>query len=483
MKFGFKIALFICVTILFQFIVGCGTAHLRYTPNDSLYLKPKNNFNVEVRVIDNLPSEDKLGPYATLPDTLSTLMSKAIAEDLRASNVFSVVNDANSQGESDFLFLVDVKRFYVEESPGITFPLMFLTAGILNPGYVPMLRKHTNINISIKFIDPETTDILWTDIINEKWKSDLFSGVTVNGAPPYSHWYQTISERLKIQMKESIQSLASKLDQPDSRTWLAQHSSGLQFKDFNSSKKKSATKKTYQPSISSQPPAIITSDKRLALIIGNGAYPASPLKNPVNDANDMADTLNTLGFEVILAIDSDRKSMVQAISKFGDKLPGIDVGLFYYAGHGIQIDGRNYLIPVDAQIRMESEIEFESVDVGRLLAQMENAKSKVNIVMLDACRDNPFARSFRSSNQGLAKMDAPRGSYIAFATSPGALAADGGGRNGIFTECLLANLKIPGLKIEDVMKRTRIGVAQATKNQQLPWDSSSLMGDFYFVPE
>jgi uncharacterized caspase-like protein len=149
----------------------------------------------------------------------------------------------------------------------------------------------------------------------------------------------------------------------------------------------------------------------------------------------------------------------------------------------MQVGGKNYLIPVDAQIRMESEIEFESVDVGRLLAQMENAKSKVNIVMLDACRDNPFARSFRSDSQGLAKMAPPQGSYIAFATAPGALAADGGGRNGIFTECLLTNLKIPGLKIEDVMKRTRIGVAHATNNKQLPWDSSSLMGDFYFVPE
>ena len=177
-----------------------------------------------------------------------------------------------------------------------------------------------------------------------------------------------------------------------------------------------------------------------------------------------------------------KRAMVEAISEFGRKLARADVGLFFYAGHGMQVRGRNYLIPIGARVETESDVEFESVDAGRLLAKMEDAGNRVNIVILDACRDNPFARSFRSGSRGLVRMRAPKGSFIAYATEPGSVAADGRGRNSPFTAHLLKYIKDPGLKIEDVFKRVRAGVTVETKDKQLPWQSSSLIGDFYFVP-
>lgn len=223
-------------------------------------------------------------------------------------------------------------------------------------------------------------------------------------------------------------------------------------------------------------------EKRVALVIGNGNYAESPLKNPVNDAEDMAAALQSLGFTVVKKTNADKRVMIAAMDEFYNLLRTSDVGLFFYAGHGIQVDGRNYLIPVDAKVQTETDVEFESVDAGRLLGKMETAGNRTNIIILDACRNNPFARSFRSQTRGLARMDAPKGSYVAFSTAPGSTAADGTGRNGLFTENLLKNIRTPSLKIEDVMKLTRAAVASATSDQQMAWDSSSLLGDFFFVP-
>jgi len=152
-------------------------------------------------------------------------------------------------------------------------------------------------------------------------------------------------------------------------------------------------------------------------------------------------------------------------------------------GHGIQAKGRNYLIPADAQLQTEADVEFEALDLGRVLGKMEDARCQLNIVVLDACRDNPFARSFRSATQGLALVDAPRGTLLAFATSPGAVAADGTDGNGLYTKHLLANMERPDLSIEEVFKQVRIGVVGETSGRQTPWETSSLMGSFYFQPE
>ncbi len=220
--------------------------------------------------------------------------------------------------------------------------------------------------------------------------------------------------------------------------------------------------------------------KRLAMVIGNSDYEKSKLKNPVNDARSMARLLRRLDFDVDLIENGRRRDMVKEMNAFGRKLSQVDVGLFYYAGHGIQVKGRNYLIPTDAVLETEGDVEFEAIDLGRVLSKMEDSHCPLNIVILDACRDNPFARSFRSTAKGLALVDAPRGTLLAFSTAPGSVAADGKGNNGIYTKHLLANIERPDLSIEEVFKQVRIGVVNDTDGKQTPWESSSLMGSFHF---
>jgi hypothetical protein len=222
-------------------------------------------------------------------------------------------------------------------------------------------------------------------------------------------------------------------------------------------------------------------DKRVALVIGNAKYPSAPLKNPVNDARDMAAALRKLGFEVIERTDASQKEMNRAIAQFGGKLTADSVALFYYAGHGMQVRGKNYLIPVDAQIDSEASVRVEAVDVDGILDQLY--ASPLNIVILDACRNNPFERRFRGGAGGLAQMEAPKGTLIAYATAPGKTAVDGAGRNGIYTLELLKLMQAPGLPIEQVFKRARANVARATADNQIPWEASSLTGDFYFIAE
>lgn len=221
-------------------------------------------------------------------------------------------------------------------------------------------------------------------------------------------------------------------------------------------------------------------ERRVALVIGNASYRDAPLSNPPNDARDMAAALRRNGFEVIELIDGTQKEMNRAIAKFGERLTIDSVALFYYAGHGMQVRGKNYLIPIDAQISNETSIRVESVDVDGVLDQL--GSSELNVVILDACRNNPFERRFRSLGGGLAQMDAPKGSLIAYATAPGKTAVDGDGRNGLFTQELLKQMQIPGLTIEQVFKNVRREVARVTRDNQIPWESSSLTGDFYFIP-
>jgi len=223
------------------------------------------------------------------------------------------------------------------------------------------------------------------------------------------------------------------------------------------------------------------SESRLALVIGNGSYKVSPLTNPPNDAKAVAKTLRDLGFKVIEREDATFTQMQDALREFGDtlKLSG-GVGLFYYAGHGIQYKNSNYLLPVDSDIQREDEVPFVAFDVTRVLQKIESAGSRLNVVILDACRNNPFARSFRSNSGGLAQMDAPTGTIVAFSTAPGSVASDGQGNNGLYTQHLLANITEPNLKIEEVFKKVRVAVKQSSKGQQVPWENTSLEGDFYF---
>ena len=229
------------------------------------------------------------------------------------------------------------------------------------------------------------------------------------------------------------------------------------------------------------PPATTAQPSRVALIIGNSAYAAGPLNNPKNDARGMSEALRALGFDVVVRENAKNLDMRRAVVEFGEKLTAGGVGLFYYSGHGMQVGGKNYLLPVDADLKSERYVSVESLDVDSVLAQMDSAKSAVNIVILDACRDNPFARRFRSASRGLAFMDAPTGTYIAYATSPGNVAEDGTpGQYGVYTGELLKAMKEPGLPIEEVFKRVRQSVVSKTNGRQSPWDASSLTGAFYF---
>jgi hypothetical protein len=225
-----------------------------------------------------------------------------------------------------------------------------------------------------------------------------------------------------------------------------------------------------------------TSYGRVALVIGNGNYRnASRLNNPINDARDIATTLRAMGFNVLEGEDQTYEQMRRLILDFGDKLKAAGgVGFFYYAGHGLQVAGRNYLVPVDASSLRERTIEFEAVDVNRVLAEMEAAGNGFNIVVLDACRSNPFTRGWRSSEDGLAQINAPAGTIIAYATSPGEVAADGEGRNGLYTAQLLHWMRQPGLPIEGMFKQVRIAVRSLSGGKQVPWESTSISGEFYF---
>ena len=219
---------------------------------------------------------------------------------------------------------------------------------------------------------------------------------------------------------------------------------------------------------------------RLALVIGNADYQESPLKNPVNDARAMSEVLRAADFEVISALDADLATMQQAVLKLGQKVTRDSTVLVFYAGHGVQSKGRNYLLPVDAVIDSENSLRYKALDLTDLLDELADAGGRVNIVILDACRNNPFANKTRGGGRGLAAVDAARGTLIAYATAPGSVAADGAGENGLYTESLLRAIREPNLKVEEVFKRVRIAVSESSNGMQVPWESSSLTGDFIF---
>ena len=234
------------------------------------------------------------------------------------------------------------------------------------------------------------------------------------------------------------------------------------------------------------PSAVYSAQNRVALVIGNGAYRNYPLRNPVNDARLMRNLLRKAGFSVTMLENARKNELVNAIRSFGRSLRNSDAALFYYSGHGNQYKGLNWLIPIGAKIQRESDIEFEGLNAERVLAEMEGGSSgRVNIVIFDACRVNRTFRSFRSYNSGLAYPKVqPEGSIVAYSTAPGTIAYDGEGRNSPYVAELSKHMLTPGLKIEDVFKRVRIGVKNRTSRKpspQIPWENSSMTGDFYFV--
>lgn len=232
--------------------------------------------------------------------------------------------------------------------------------------------------------------------------------------------------------------------------------------------------------------ALAASDpSRIALVIGNNAYAAAPLANAGNDARAMADVLRQANFGVDLQVDASRATLAGAIDAFGKAVAGSEVklALFYYAGHGVQVDWRNYLLPVDVSVASTEDIKSRCIDLGHLLGHLSKTKDKAFVVILDACRDNPFGATYKPSQQGLSQFDAPSGSLLAYATSPGNVAADGnGGKHGLYTENLLREFSVRETRIEDAFKRVRLNVRLASRGQQIPWESTSLENDIFLFP-
>jgi uncharacterized protein (TIGR02145 family) len=225
--------------------------------------------------------------------------------------------------------------------------------------------------------------------------------------------------------------------------------------------------------------------RRVALIIGNSNYVMGQLSNPVNDARAMKKVLDSLRFEVMEFENVTQVQMKMAIDEFGKIAEGAEAALFYYAGHGIQSKGINYLIPIDAVLKIEQEIEYECVQTDRVLALMAFSRSQVNIIILDACRNNPFERSWSRSvsGNGLAVMVAPSGTLIAYATSPGNTASDGYGMNGLYTSAIIECIGEPGVSVIKMFQEVRKRVIIKSNGEQTPWESTSLTGDFYFNPD
>jgi len=253
------------------------------------------------------------------------------------------------------------------------------------------------------------------------------------------------------------------------------------------------TRRRFLQALATLPPALSfpgswaaeSDPARLALVIGNSAYRQVPLVNPANDARAMAALFGEAGFTVDARLDATRSDMLAAIERFGAAIrrPEIRQVVFYYAGHGVQIEWRNYLLPVDAEVDSAAQVRQRCIDLNQLLGQFGAARDKTYIIILDACRNDPFGSGYRPEQKGLSQFDAPVGSLIAYATSPGNVASDGSGRNGLYTENLVRELSQRGTRLEDALKRVRLNVRLASRGVQIPWETTSLESDIFLFKE
>ena len=224
---------------------------------------------------------------------------------------------------------------------------------------------------------------------------------------------------------------------------------------------------------------------RAALVVGNEQYKQSPLENPVNDAQAMGALLQQAAFGVDLLINAGHRAFAASIENFGNRVTRseVKIAVLYFAGHAVQLDWRNYLLPVDIEVRQPADIRAQGIDLAQLLGRLSRVKDKTFLIILDACRDNPFGSSYRPESKGLSQFDAPPGSLIAFATAPGGVAIDGlGGKHGLYSQHLIRELSVKGARVEDALKRTRLNVRLDSQGMQIPWESTSLEADVFLFP-
>ena len=248
------------------------------------------------------------------------------------------------------------------------------------------------------------------------------------------------------------------------------------------------TRRRFIQTLAAVPPALslpaawsASDSSRLALVIGNSAYQDAPLANPVNDAKAVAGLLDQAGFTVASHLNATRTDMLAAIERFAAEVRKAETRqvMLYFAGHGVQLDWRNYLLPVDAKAENAAQLRSSCIDLNQLIGELGKTKGKTFIIMLDACRNNPFGSSYQPEQKGLSQFDAPVGSLLAYATSPGNVASDGSGGNGLYTENLLRELSVRGARIEDALKRVRLNVRLSSGGAQIPWETTSLEQDVF----
>jgi uncharacterized caspase-like protein len=293
--------------------------------------------------------------------------------------------------------------------------------------------------------------------------------------------------KLELARADLVKALELKPDYSEAKATLAE----LEQAEAIAKGPPAAQQVAAQPAPSVTAPAVLALaplGKRVALVIGNSRYAnIGRLDNPINDAKLISAALKEAGFELVgdgPQLDLDKAELERAVQDFGDRLQGADVALFYYAGHGVQVRGANYLVPVNANPTRETDVDFQMLDANLVLRQMESAGTRLNLVMLDACRNNPFAaRGLRATGGGLAQMQAPEGTLISFATEPGTVAQDGSDGNSPYTKALAEIIRTPGLGIFDTFNQVGLKVKQSTGGAQRPWLSSSpIEGVFYFKP-
>jgi hypothetical protein len=299
-------------------------------------------------------------------------------------------------------------------------------------------------------------------------------GVFVNGTLKESKKVSLPGENL-ANLKENIenqpyQSLTTGIDRD-------RQQQALEFRKQAEEEKRQQQAEINNPNKNS---AITDSRRRLALVIGNAAYKNSPLRNPTSDANLISSALSSSGFIVDRYHNLTYAKMREAVRTFGEKLSRGDVGLFYFSGHAVQYRGKNYLLPISEDLKYADEIPSTAMDIDFVLAKMETAKNDLNIVVLDACRNNPWGSEARNLERGLTTINAAKGTFIAFATSPGNVALDGAGSNSPYTKNLARAIRKGGMTLEQVFKEVRRNVISETNSQQVPWENSSILGDFYF---